>query len=231
MTKESHTWSYVGNHGPAHWGELSKDYLLCSKGKKQSPIDITKSDVKYGVTMSFSYAPASLDSVNTGFTLEQFYPENQQTFKVDDQVYNLVRSHFHVPSQHTVNGKNYPMELHIVHQDDKGNDAIVAIFLNIGKSSASLTNLFANLPESPGVHEQKSGVKIDPNDFLPRNHAAWHYEGSLTHPPCTETLQWYVMQTPMSISEADLKSFTKNVIAFNSRPVQALNGRKLELLK
>lgn len=228
---ESHTWTYVGNTGPVHWGELSKDYLVCAKGRQQSPINITSSTPKKGVSMNFSYKPSPLDSVNNGHTLEQYFPEGQQSFEVDGHKYKLVRLHFHVPSEHAINGKHSPMEMHIVHQDDKGNAAVVALMIEKGKSSSSMTNIFANLPESPGVHEQKAAVKIDANDFIPSNHTAWHYDGSLTTPPCGENVQWYVMKNPITIAPDELEEFTKDIIHFDARPVQPLNGRTVELLQ
>jgi carbonic anhydrase len=228
---ETHTWSYLGNTGPEHWGELSKEYVLCSKGKEQSPIDLKVSTPQSGLALKFAYQAAPLDSVNNGHTLEQYFPDGQQSMTVNDHVYKLVRLHFHVPSEHTVDGKHTAMEMHIVHQDDQGNAAVLGLLIEPGQSAASMTNLFANLPESPGVHEEKVAVKIDPNDFVPSNHTVWHYKGSLTTPPCSENVQWYVMQTPITISPEHLDSYAKNIIAFDARPVQNLWNRSVEMLK
>ncbi len=138
--------------------------------------------------------------------------------------YYLSRVMFHTPSEHTVNGKHYPAEIQFINVDTAGNLLVIAVFVKKGESNNSLGLLLANMPKKNG--ETVVANTLDLNKFLPFSASYWHYTGSLTYPPCTNNVQWFVMKMPVEASEQQLDSL-RTVLGDNARDVQDLNGRKI----
>ena len=80
------------------------------------------------------------------------------------------------------------------------------------------------MPQVEGKEEEVAGVGIDPKGLVPRNAAYYTYGGSLTAPPCTEGVTWFVLKTPVEVSEAQIVEFAK-LYPHDVRPIQPLNGR------
>jgi carbonic anhydrase len=217
-------WSYEGEGGPAHWGEVSPDFESCSKGKSQSPIDIANpaKDGKEAVT--FDYKQSKLNVVNNGHTVQVNYDKGS-SIKINGVNYDLVQFHFHDPSEHTVNGKSYGMELHLVHKNAKNELAVIGVLIENGSENPAFKALWANLPAGAGEKKELAET-INATDFLPTARSFYHYAGSLTTPPCSEGVSWFVIEKPIQMSEAQIARF-KEIIKGNNRPVQPLNGRKV----
>lgn len=217
-------WSYEGEHGPGHWSEVSPDYEACSRGKSQSPIDITKPEKDGRETVAFDYRPSKLNVINNGHTVQVNYDKGS-SITVNGVSYDLVQFHFHDPSEHTVNGKSYGMELHLVHKNSKGELAVVGVLIENGAENPAFKALWANLPAGPD-EKKELGETINAADFLPAARNFYRYAGSLTTPPCSESVKWLVIEKPIQMSEAQISRF-KEIIKGNNRPVQPLNGRKV----
>ncbi len=217
-------WSYEGESGPAHWGEVSPDFEACSRGKSQSPIDIANpvKDGKEAVT--FDYKQSGLNVVNNGHTIQVNYDKGS-SIKINGVSYDLVQLHFHDPSEHTVNGKSYGMELHLVHKNSGGELAVVGVLIENGAENPAFKALWADLPAGAGDKKELART-INAADFLPAERTFYHYAGSLTTPPCSEGVSWFVIEKPIQMSEAQIARF-KEIIKGNNRPVQPLNGRKV----
>jgi carbonic anhydrase len=219
----SPAWSYEGANGPAHWGELSPAYSACATGKQQSPIDIRKPAAAKLPPLQFDYKPALLKLVNTGHTVQvNFPPGNWLT--VGDARYELKQLHFHRPSEERVDGQGSDMVVHLVHASIKGETAVIAILLRRGAANATIQKIWAAIPKVAGQEREIAGTQVNPSDFLPQTKAYYTYQGSLTTPPCTEGVTWFILDARGAVSVEQLREFGK-IFPANARPVQSLNGR------
>lgn len=223
--KGSH-WEYKGKAGAAHWGELQQDFVSCKLGKEQSPIDIHGAKKRKLNPIDFDYQTGSADVVNNGHTV-QINLSKGGAIKLHDDEFKLLQFHFHTPSEEKINGKGYPLVAHMVHRNAAGQLAVVAVLFKLGKENAALKPVFASMPAKAGMHMALEGG-IDPGAILPEERGYFAFKGSLTTPPCSEGVQWQVMKTPAEISATQLAAFRK-LYRMNARPVQAFNGRVVEV--
>jgi carbonic anhydrase len=217
-------WSYEGEGGPEHWGELEPEYELCGIGGEQSPIDLSGEAEQDLANIQFSYQPSAINILNNGHTVQVNYDEGSY-IEVNETRYDLLQFHFHVPSEHTEDGQSFPAELHLVHSDADGNLAVVGILLEVGDESAALAPVWAHLPAEESEVETVEG-SVDAADFLPAEQVTYRYPGSLTTPPCSEGVSWFVMMEPVQIS-ADQEAQLSAIIDGSNRPVQELGERDL----
>jgi carbonic anhydrase len=224
LAAEGAHWSYEGTGAPAKWGDLDAANKACAIGQQQSPIDI-------GPTLKSQLPPLGLrwpnsadTIVNNGHTIQLNLPEGG-TLRVGNDVYKLVQFHFHHPSEHRINGKGTAMEVHFVHAAPSGGYGVVGVMMKAGRHNASFARIAATMPtqEGPPV---RADPAIDPNGLLPIRRGYFDYAGSLTTPPCGETVAWMVLGDPIEVAGADVERFAK-LFADNARPVQKLNRRFL----
>ncbi len=228
LADDSHShevhWGYAGNAGPEHWGALKEEFSTCGVGTRQSPIDVSAGiNVKSSLsTIKFNYQAVKGEVVNNGHTIQVNYPTGS-SITTDGGTYNLLQFHFHTPSENIVAGKPYDMEMHLVHQNDKGELAVVAVFIKNGKHNQILQKAWDIMPGHPG-EKAILGSNIAATDLLPTDKSYVHFNGSLTTPPCSEGVNWFVMSNPIEVSEKQITKFI-SVIGKNARPVQAINHR------
>ena len=218
-------WGYETENGPEVWGQLSPEYALCAEGTHQSPIDIVNPTPAELPALVFNYQPAVLNIHNTGHTIEVAYPSGSW-IEVDGTRYQLLQFHFHAPSEHTVGGQPFDMEMHLVHKSEAGTLAVVGVLIESGLDNVGFTSIWHQLPSVPGESQRIEGLIFNAIDLLPGTRNTYRYDGSLTTPPCSEEVKWFVLTTPIEMSEAQISAF-KAIIHNNNRPVQPLNGRKL----
>lgn len=218
-------WDYAGASGPSHWGEL-QDFASCKAGKAQSPIDIRAAKAAKLAPLDFHYAASPAEIVNNGHTV-QVNLEHAGSVKLLGSDYKLLQFHFHTPSEEKINGKRYPLVAHLVHKNDAGELAVVAVLFKQGKENPALKQAFTELPAVAGEHYPLS-MPVDIAAALPAHHAYYAYTGSLTTPPCSEGVHWQVMREPVEISRQQLAAFRK-LYTMNARPVQPLNGRAVQV--
>jgi carbonic anhydrase len=221
-------WEYEGARGAAHWGDLDPEYSACKLGKEQSPIDIRNPENAALPTIRFDYKSGPLKYlINNGYTIRVNYhdaPETGNFLIVGDQRYQLTQFHFHRPSEEYVRGKPFDMVVHLMHVASDGKIAGVAVLLKAGRPNATIQQLWDHMPKTPGKEEEIAGVNIDPAAMLPHDTAYYTYMGSLTAPPCTEGVTWFVLKTPVEVSPDEIKSFAK-LYPHDVRPPQPINGR------
>lgn len=225
---DGHHWSYGGSTGPAKWGSLEKDFATCGLGKHQSPIDIRESAVKKAdlPPITFDYKPSPLKIIDNGHSIQVNYAPGS-FIGVGGQRYELVQFHFHKPSEEKVNGKSYDMVAHLVHRDSAGKLAVVAVLLEKGGDNPLIKTLWQHLPKEKERETSVDAVNINVADLLPKNTTAYYaFTGSLTTPPCSEDVSWYVLKNPAPISADEIARFGK-LYSMNARPVQPLNGREV----
>jgi carbonic anhydrase len=218
-------WTYEGEEGPEHWGDLSEEYALCSSGRAQSPIDISAAQSLNLADITFNYQPSALNIFNNGHTIQVNYDEGSYITYNETQ-YNLIQFHFHYPSEHTLNGESFAMEIHFVHRSADGDLAVVGALLRASEGlGEGYMPIFDNLPAEAGDPEPTE-LTIDANNLLPGSHLFYTYTGSLTTPPCTQGVRWLVLQTPVDISAEQMEAFAQ-IFELNARPAQPLNSRDL----
>ena len=213
-------WGYEGDNGPEHWGD---NFPICGKGKKQSPLNIVGPFEKSKDTLSVDYKEGPLKMLNNGHTI-QVNVEPGSTLTIGKESFDLLQFHFHRPSEEQVEGKNAAMVAHFVHKSKEGKLAVIGVMLNEGKDSAAIKTLWANLPPKEMEEFLPPKVMFNPGSMLPKELGFYNYEGSLTTPPCTEGVQFYILKTPAELSKQQLAKFP---FKLNARPVQSLNGRKI----
>lgn len=218
-------WGYGKHNGPKEWGKLDESYKACRIGVSQSPINVlSKSSKKASNELSVSYQNDSKDIVNNGHSLQvNFSQGSEVSFK--NTKYKLVQLHFHTPSENKVDGKSYPLEMHLVHQNDKGELLVIAVFFQQGKENSALKTIIKNAPKK--VNENVALKDLNPNALMPNSHAYYAFEGSLTTPPCSEQVQWVVLKKSLQASKQQISDLHA-ILHDNARNIQPLNNRKIE---
>lgn len=224
-------WDYEGPRGAEHWGDLDPDYAVCNAGKEQSPIDIRSAKKAALPSLRFEYKSAPLKYlINNGHTIRVNYhdaPGQGSSLTVGDTRYQLTQFHFHRTSEETIHGKRYDMVAHFMHQSSEGRVAGVAVFIKAGMANSAIRQLWEHMPMTEGKEEEIPGVDVNPAGLLPRDTGYYVYLGSLTAPPCTEGVTWFVLKTPIEMSLEEINAFSR-LYPNNIRPVQALNGRVVQ---
>ena len=222
---ENVEWGYEAENGPDVWNCLSTDFLLCSEGTHQSPIDLANPKAARLPAIAFNYRPTALNIHNNGHTIEVASSAGNW-IEVGGARYELLQFHFHAPGEHTVAGKSFDMEVHLVHQDENGTLAVIGVLIEQGAENAAFAPLWAHLPDAPGPAQHHENVAINAEGLLPAARHAYRYDGSLTTPPCSEGVRWFVLTTPVELSEAQISAFN-TILHGNNRPTQPLGEREL----
>jgi len=234
-------WTYQDDTGPDHWGELDTTFAICASGQAQSPINLTAAEGADLIDPDFHYEPVPLNLLNNGHTVQIPYAPGIY-ITLDGVRYNLLQFHFHSPSEHTVEGQAQDAELHLVHQSDAGELAVVAVmlhaedgsFIEIENTETENTEtenayqkLSQNLPLNDGDNA-RTDDNINARALLPEHTTTYRYSGSLTTPPCSETVTWLVMTEPVNISNAQASKYA-SLLNHNNRPLQLLNQRTVQV--
>jgi len=224
-----HGWTYEGEHGPAHWGEISKDFHTCESGRAESPIDIEKA--KKAPTdmprLKVNYQPLPIDIVNTGHAIQFNATPGTDSITLGDQAYQLVQFHFHSPGEERFAGKDSVMDAHLVHRSEDGKLLVLAVQFQIGdQPNPVIQAMLDRIPREQGAEFKVNAVMVNPLDLLPKQTSYYTYSGSLTTPPCSEGVTWIEFKERVSITRQQLDAMQRFYHG-NQRPVQALNGREI----
>ena len=222
-SSEQPHWGYTGAISPENWGRLCPEFSLCGTGKNQAPINLTgfvKTDLP---PLQLDYQVGGVQIVNNGHCIQiNILPGS--TLSIEGHSFELKQYHFHAPSENHINGQPYPMESHFVHADDQGNLAVVAVMYVLGDENAAIAQAWSHMPENPGSSIALSSP-IPFTALLPTSFAYYRFNGSLTTPPCTEGVCWFVMKEPVTVSQDQIDYFARVMGCQNNRPVQPLNAR------
>jgi carbonic anhydrase len=227
-------WGYGESDGPARWAELSPDWALCAEGRQQSPVDLGNAVPGGTFSLGRDYEPAGfratrnehvVDVLDNGHTIQVTYDEGS-TLAVDGIQFELLQYHFHSPSEHTLDGEHAAAELHLVHQSDTGELAVLGVFIQIGAYNPAFAPIVDNLPSEPGETVHLEHVTVDIDELLPDDDRYFRYTGSLTTPPCWEGVRWFIMVEPIELSREQAAMSRYGMIA-NNRPVQPLGERQV----
>ena len=211
-------WSYAGNSGPAHWGDLKTNYKTCKTGTTQSPVDFRQPLTAGLPDIKFDYRISELTVLNNGHTVQVNVPAGSSMIS-GGKKFELLQFHFHTGSEHRVNGRQYPIEMHLVHKSADGQLAVVGVFMEAGRKNIALSEIWRHLPKNKAAPQTIASVAINPRDLLPNDRKYFRYMGSLTTPPCSEGVHWHVMVEPLKISPNQIKT-ASSIMGDNARPAQ-----------
>ncbi|XP_058747185.1 carbonic anhydrase Nec1-like [Vicia villosa] len=226
-------------HGPSHWGELHKEWAACNNGKMQSPIDM--SDPRVSIVpnleiLKWNYKPQNATIKNRGHDIQVKWEGDAGSINVNGTEYFLHQAHWHSPSEHTINGRRYEVELHLVHESTKVNGkseiAVIGILYKIGEPNSILTEWSKYIKLMLNTEAQISIGVVDPSHIHFGGRKYYRYIGSLTVPPCTEGVIWIINKKLRFVSVEQVKLLREAVhdhAEKNARPLQLLNRRKIEL--
>lgn len=212
-------WSY---ESADKWSKINEKYQGCS-GVNQSPIDIRNTVDAKLPPLKFNYATTAKSIHNSGHTVQVEFNEGA-SLKLDNQIFELKQFHLHSPSENTILGKRYPMELHLVHVSAQGELAVVALMFEQGTENQKLNDIWKILPKTVGESKQLKSATAASN-YLPEKLDYYRFNGSLTTPPCTEGVRWLVIKQIQYASEAQIKAFSDLMAKPNNRPIQAIGAR------
>jgi carbonic anhydrase len=241
------TWSYaVGSEdGPSAWGEVAnkttndKFFPTCEDTAQstQSPIDLPTPvalnavfaalDTSYPFT---SYQIVERPGGHPGFQVKKDTDQSSDGYlMVDGDQYNFAQFHFHSPSEHTINGKQYPLEVHFVHQK-AGGTALSVFGMLFDYDEDDNSNPALNTFWNDIFHARAGLTSVSISDILAQAGPIYQrYNGSLTTPPCSEGVKWHVAVSDVGINEVQKLVFTYALNGIeNFRPVQSLNGRTID---
>ena len=217
-------WSYEGENGPEHWGELDPSYALCADGSAQTPIDVTSPSPTALADPELAYEEGTADVENTGHTI-QANAAPGSALRVGGEEYPLAQVHFHAPSEHTIDGVHSPIEAHFVHKTEDDRLAVVGVLLDTGESPNDAWQPFVGALTVEV--DQSAEAELDWRTMLPADASTIRYRGSLTTPPCTEGVRWLLLQQPVALSAEQIAAF-ETAYSGNNRPVQPLNDRPVQ---
>ena len=224
-SQPAHEWGYDGADGPSHWGDLNPNFAPCKVGHRQSPIDIRNAKKSDLPPIEFHYKPSPLDIIDNGHTIMINYAPGS-FISVGGKQYQLKQFHFHKPSEEKINGKTYDMVVHMVHADDAGNLAVVAVLVQKGADNQLAQELWSELPAEKGKEVIHNDIQIDLNQLLPADKGYYTFQGSLTTPPCSEGVTWFVLKQPVTVSAKGIAKF-ETVYRHDARPTQPVYDREI----
>jgi len=216
-------WTYDGKHGAKHWGSLTSEFGTCDSGVNQSPINITETIDASLPVLAINYQASRVSVVNNGHTV-QANIKGENTFTNDAGIFDLKQFHFHAPSENTIDGKSFPLEVHFVHADDNGRLSVIGVMFEYGAENSTLAKLWQKMPSKTGAIQPLHEL-VNSSDLLPASADYYRFNGSLTTPPCSEGVRWFVMKDAITASKAQIEKFAKTMGGATNRPVQATNAR------
>jgi len=221
---EAH-WSYSGATGPEHWASEDPAFAACG-GKHQSPVDIESAASEELPAIQFAYRPIPLTVTDTGHSFQVNAPAGSGGITVGGERYELVQFHFHHPSEERIHGKRDAMVAHLVHKNAKGELAVVAVLIHTGATNAFLKPVFDDFPAKGKPEQSVSGATLNLEEFLPQKRGYYTFDGSLTTPPCSEHVRWFVLKSPVEASPEQVRQFAARY-PNDARPTQPLNDRQV----
>lgn len=226
------------------WGDLCKAYELCSAGKRQSPINIMAADAKLADSTETRISLADFQdgsmALPNAFAHKATMSHNghavgaagvQGYFRHNAKWYKLLQFHFHTPSEHTIDGFSFPVEMHMVHQDATGAYLVIGVLFD-NANDATHESMQEILQDFPVKEEEPSTLKTFNYTraleyWVGEGTAPFYtYSGSFTTPPCTESVKWILLTKPKAMSNAHAVRL-KNAMGENNRPVQPLYERSV----
>jgi carbonic anhydrase len=214
-------WGYDASNGPDRWGQMDAEWAACDAGLQQSPIDLGSAKKGTVPALAIAYNEAPLVVQNTSHEIK--VPAATGTIHFGAEEAALVQYHFHVHSEHAIDGHHAAAELHLVHKMKSGKLIVIGVLIDRGAENPALTSIVALRPNDYCT-SRKANANFNPKRLLPSNILEFYsYSGSLTTPACSEGVTWIVMRAHITASEAQINALQTE--HENARPLQPLAGR------
>lgn len=228
LSAEDSKWSYSGDTGPEKWASLSAENSLCGGGKNQSPVNIDPAKTFNGQTkgIKFNYGLILADSIKNTGNMIQVEVGGGTNIKVDDIEFELKHLNFHIPSENKIGDQHFPLEIQFVHESKNQELATVSMMVVPGRQSRMLDKLLPKIPEA-GKSKRLAAKALRSIEMQKKIGSYYRYNGSMTTPPCSEGVRWFVMKQNQSMSKAQYQQLKDAIKVDNNRPVQALNARMI----
>ncbi|CAG8956245.1 hypothetical protein HYFRA_00003625 [Hymenoscyphus fraxineus] len=214
-------WNYETSF---NWGKINADYTACQTGTNQSPIPLT---LTQGISQvhipTFNYGTPVAGNVynwehGPSFTADTNATSLTQGASVtfDNQTVYFQGWHIHAPADHSVQGVRSKAELHLVHANAYNKtSAVVAILIDPGNVESAFASQFLKAP-CPSFNSTDSVPVPNMDLSLAIQEAGnftefWTYDGSLTSPPCTEGVRFFVSRSVMTVSNQQMQDILKNM--------------------
>jgi len=218
VTAQSLDWRYTDGTAPEHWAKANASYAACDAGKMQSPIDLNQANAIGDIELSTNYGPAKA-KLSLGQHKVQIDAAEGQGMVSGDRQFNLIQVHFHTPSEHAIDGKRYPLVAHFVHATDDGTLGVLGVMFEEGEANPGLQAIIDALPQG-----NKASFDIDLAEMVPEELQVYRYMGSLTTPPCSENVNWHVVEEVLEASPAQI-AVMEQALGMSARSIQPANNR------
>jgi carbonic anhydrase len=185
---------------------------------RSPPLDVRDAKPADLPALKIEYQGVPLNIVDNGHTIQVNYAPGS-LLSVGEKIYTH-------PSEEHVNGRGFPLVAHLVHADSEGRLAVIAVLFETGPANALIDTLWKNIPAEKEKAQDVSSVSVQVGDLLPCERGYFTFKGSLTTPPCTGGVTWYVLQSHATISQEQVDAFAK-IYPGNARPIQPTNGREI----
>ncbi|KAL0390090.1 UNVERIFIED_CONTAM: Alpha carbonic anhydrase 7 [Sesamum calycinum] len=224
--------------GPGNWGKIRAEWSECNSGRWQSPIDLLNERVEvvsHLGRLKRNYRPSNATLINRGHDMMLRWTNDAGHIHINGTLYHLRQCHWHSPSEHTINGKRFDMEAHLVHESDDKRIAVVGIMYEIGRPDSFLSMLkrdFEAIVETRDV-ERTVGV-VNPKLVELGSRKYYRYMGSLTVPPCTQNIIWTMVKKVRTVTREQVELIRDAVhdeSEMNARPIQPINERSINLYR
>ncbi|NCS94794.1 MAG: carbonic anhydrase family protein [Leptospira sp.] len=206
----------------------SYNYATCQLKQRQSPINLIENSIKAknALNLSICYATHHQIAKNLGHTVEvEVEVENEGIVVFKNKTYRLIQYHFHTPSEHKLNSKIFPMEMHVVNRSNYNEYLVIAYPFQLSKKDNRLLNdILTHLTSN-----SEEDLKIRFQDGIESPKSFYHYSGSLTTPPYTENVEWLISRNASFASASQIQSFME-IEGYNNRKVQSQFSRKVDII-
>ncbi|KAK7402112.1 hypothetical protein VNO78_14124 [Psophocarpus tetragonolobus] len=238
---EEFNYDLLSPNGPFNWGN-KPGWHLCKNGTRQSPINLQKltANLIFDSGIERNYQPANATLISTEHDIMVNWTENAGFITVNGTQYQLVQCHWHSPSEHTINGIRYDLELHMVHRSSDARLAVTGIVYKFGRPDQFISTIEEDLQLMAQNQSRRRELGIvDPEEVAGiTGNKYFRYNGSLTVPPCHQNVLWTVfIKEGRTASREQIKLLRRAVNGAgdetftNSRPLQPRNNRLVQLYK
>ncbi|GAA0140034.1 dehydratase [Lithospermum erythrorhizon] len=230
------SYNHSSRVGPAHWGRIRPEWRICNNGTMQSPIDMLHQRVQVLPNLGIirrDYRPANATLLNRGHDMMLRFEGGAGNMYINGTAYLLRQCHWHSPSEHTVNGKRFDMEIHLVHQSATGKIAVIGAFYHLGANDSFLLRMtpYLRALANTTAIERPVGM-MDPRNIQIGSGTYYRYVGSLTVPPCTQFVDWSIVRSVRSVADSQvnlIRQAVQDSSDTNARPLQPINQRTVNL--
>ncbi|GAA0167117.1 dehydratase [Lithospermum erythrorhizon] len=232
------SYNHSSHVGPGQWGMIHPEWRLCNNGTMQSPIDMLHQRVRVVANSGIlrkDYRPANATLINRGHDMMLKFEGDAGNMYINGTPYPLRQCHWHSPSEHTVNGIRFDMEIHLVHLTATGEIAVIGAFYHLGTNDSFLLRMapYLRALENTTTIGRSVGV-IDPRNIQIGSGSYYRYVGSLTVPPCTQNVDWSIVRNIKTVGESQVRLIRQAVqdsSETNARPLQPINQRTITLIE